>query len=104
MQTDIDLAQYIAELKTPWKTMSSDMDTALSIINKYTRTESSIETVELFSISDNEHETEISFPEWHIEVENVFIDQYGRDSGKQIFNKVIMRLYLLARGKAQHLH
>jgi len=103
MYTDIDLKKFIAELKTPWKTMAPDMATAKAIINKYAKTETGLDTVELLAISDSEQEIKISFPNWQAEAEKEFIQQYGLNSGKQIFKKVIMRLYLLSKGTAQQL-
>ena len=104
MHNETDFADYIAELKTPWKTMGPDMDTALSIITRHSSTTLDLDTVELISIAENEHETAISFPNWQSEIENVFIDQYGLNSGRQIFKKVVMRLFQLSKGTAQHLN
>lgn len=104
MYNDIDFEKYITELKSPWKTMGPDMDTAQAIITKHAKTEMELKAVELMSISDREHETEIRFPDWQSDVEKIFIHQYGLNSGKQIFKKVIMRLYLLSKGAAQRVH
>ena len=103
MYTDIDLKKYVAELKTPWKTMAPDMNTAQTIISKHAKTETELKAMDLLSISDSEHETTISFPDWQSEVEKAFIHQYGLNSGRQIFKKVVMRLYLLSKGTAQQL-
>ena len=104
MYNDIDFDAYIADLKAPWKTMGPDMDTALTIITKHANTEMGLGTVELISVSDNMYETEISFPDWQSEVEKEFIHQYGLNGGKQIFKKVVMRLYQLSKGTAQQLN
>ena len=104
MRNETDFAAYIAELKTPWKTMGPDMDTALNIITKHSSSARTLDAVELISIAENDHETAISFPNWQAEIENVFIDQYGLNSGRQIFKKVVMRLFQLSKGTAQHLN
>ena len=104
MSQDIDFEQYITELKTPWKTMGPDIDTALTIIGKHTQEDEEIGNFEVLSISVNGDETEISFPEWQDELEKVFIHQYGLNDGRLIFKKVMMQLFLIARGTAQQLH
>lgn len=104
MYNNFDFEKYIAELKAPWRTMGSDLDTAQAIITKHAKTEMELKTVELMSISDSEHEIEIRFPDWQSEVEKIFIHQYGLNGGKQIFKKVMMRLYLLSKDTAQHVH
>ena len=102
MSNDIDFERYITELKTPWKTMGPDIDTALSIIGKHA--DSDIGELELVEVSDKGGETEISFPDWQNELEKVFVQQYGLNDGRQIFKKVVMRLFLMSRGTAQQLH
>ena len=104
MSNDIDFKKYITELKTPWKTMGPDIDTALDIISKHAKTDTDIGDLELISVSDKGHEAEISFPDWQNELEKVFIHQYGLNDGRQIFKKVVMRLFLLSRGTAQQVH
>lgn len=98
VNTEIDLEKYIAELKQPWKTMGDDMSTAKYIISKHSDAE-----LELLSVSENPFETSISFPDWQSELEKEYIQQYGLNSGKNIFKKVIMRFYQLSKGTAQEL-
>ena len=104
MYHDIDFDAYVAELKAPWKTMGPDIDTALDIISKHSRSEIELAAIELISVTDNNDGTQIIFPDWQSEVERVFIHQYGLDSGKQIFKKVMMRLFQLSKGAAQSLN
>lgn len=101
---DTDLNQFVSELETPWKTMGADMDTALKIITNHAKTEMELEKVELMTINYQQHAYSIKFPDWQSEVEKTFVHQYGLMSGKLIFNKVLMRLFLMAKGKAQPLH
>lgn len=105
MYNEFDMAQYIAELKTPWLTMGPDMDMALSIITKHKRPgDGEPSSVELLSVSHDADETLIRFPDWQSEVEREFVRQYGLDNGRLIFKKVVMRLYQLSKGSAQNLH
>ena len=104
MSQDIDFDQYIAELKTPWKTMGPDIETALTIIGKHTEANEDIGNFEVLSVTVNGDETEISFPDWQDELEKAYIHQYGINNGRLIFKKVMMQLFLIARGTAQQLH
>ena len=101
IQSGTDLDIFVAELKTPWKTMGPDMDTALKIITNHAKTEMELE---LLTVTADGGELELSFPNWQTQVEQAFVDQYGLHDGKLIFNKVIMRLYLMSKGQAQQLH
>ena len=104
IESDTDLGQFVSELKTPWKTMGTDMDTALTIITNHAKTEIELERLELVSIRLYDQSMQLNFPNWQSEVEQAFIDQYGLNHGKLIFNKVMMRLFLMAKGEAQRLH
>ncbi|MGD8925413.1 MAG: hypothetical protein PVG20_01100 [Thioalkalispiraceae bacterium] len=101
IDTDTDFDLFVLELKTPWKTMNHDMDTALKIITSHARFEMKLE---LLTVSGNGDELEFDFPRWQTEMEKTFVDQYGLNQGKLIFNKVMMRLYLMSKGSAQPLH
>ncbi|MDH5446497.1 MAG: hypothetical protein OEY52_13160 [Gammaproteobacteria bacterium] len=104
MQNDKEFAEYIASLKSPWKTMGGDLNTAISIIEKYSDTGNDFSEIGFVAVSGNDSETTLSFPDWVSEIENTYIQQYGDESGKQIFKKVIMRLFLLSNGSAPNLH
>ena len=102
---DTDLKAFVSELKTPWKTMDSDMDTALGIITNHAKTEIELETTQLMTIIQLEgNQVSIEFPSWQTDVEKAFIHQYGLIEGKLIFNKVLMRLFQIAKGTEQQLH
>ena len=97
---DINLKQYIADLKAPWSTMAPDMDTAIEVINRYAK----VDEIDLLSIDDSESGAQIRFPDWQSEIERIYILQYGLADGRRVFKKVIMRLYQLSKGSAQQLH
>jgi len=101
IESDTDLAIFVSELKTPWKTMSSDMETALKIITNHARTEMDLE---LLTLSKDGEEIELTFPDWQTQMEKTFVEQYGLNKGRMVFNKVMMRLYLMSKGQAQPLH
>jgi hypothetical protein len=101
---DTDLEQFVSELKMPWKTMDSDMDTALKIITNHAKTEMDLEGLPLVSITAAGEALHIDFPDWQEDIEKTFIHQYGLREGRMIFNKVMMRLYLMSKGDAQPLH
>lgn len=105
MLTDNEFKDFIAELKSPWKTMGCDMDTAYSVISKFQDSQNNADGLELVTLSENHlYQTEIEFPDWQSQIEKIFIEQYGAIEGKQIFKKVIMRLFLLSRGTAESIH
>jgi len=101
---ETDLKAFVSELKTPWKTMGADMDTALTIITNHAKTEIELEALELISLRREKSDFNVEFPDWQSEVEKTFVHQYGLIDGKLIFNKVLMRLFLMVKGKAQPLH
>lgn len=101
VESDTDLSAYVSELKTPWKTMGPDMDTAFKIISHHAKTELELE---LLSVSAEGGELAITFPDWQSQMEKAFVEQYGLNNGRTIFNKVMMRLYLMSKGQAQPLH
>jgi len=101
---ETDLKEFVSELAAPWKTMTADMDTALTIITNHAKTEIELERLDLFSVSAEKNVLQIEFPDWQKEAEKIFVHQYGLMSGKLIFNKVLMRLFLISRGAAQQLH
>ncbi len=102
---DTDLDEFLTKLKTPWKTMDSDMDTALGIITNHAKTEFEIETTQLMSVMKQQGgQISIEFPSWQADVEKAFINQYGLIDGKLIFNKVLMRLFQISKGTEQQLH
>lgn len=96
-----DLDGFIAELKTPWKTMGEDMDKALTIITNHARTEFDLGVITLRLDDDD---LDVEFPAWQDEIEKHFINRYGLKQGKLIFNKVLMRLFQMSKGAAQQLH
>jgi len=102
---DTDLDELLNKLKTPWKTMDSDMDTALGIITNHAKTEFESKKVQLINIAQR-HDGDISikFPGWQADIEKTFIHQYGLIDGKLIFNKVLMRLFQMSKGTQQQLH
>jgi len=104
MDSEIEFKEYLADLKAPWKTMSVDIETALTIINTPSQTTTDPAKLVFASISVEPNKTEFHFPAWHSEVERIFIDQYGLDNGKRIFKKTVMRLYQMSKGTAQPLH
>ena len=97
-----DLEGMIAELKTPWKTMEEDMNQALIIISRHAKTEFDLGLVTIHLNTDED--TELEFPDWQNEIEKHFVNQYGLNDGKLIFNKVLMRLFQMSRGTEQQLH
>ncbi len=102
---DTDLDEFLSNLKTPWKTMDSDMNTALGIITNHAKTEIEIETTQLLTaIEQTGDQISVEFPSWQSDVEKTFINQYGLIDGKLIFNKVLMRLFQIAKGTEQQLH
>lgn len=104
MDSEIEFKEYLADLKAPWKTMSADLETALTIINTQSQPNSDPAKLVFASVSVEPKKTEFLFPAWHSEVERVFINQYGLDDGKRIFKKTVMRLYQMSKGTAQPLH
>jgi len=102
---DTDLGEFLIKLKMPWKTMDTDMDTALGIITNHAKTEIEIETTQLMSaIQHPDGLVSVEFPSWQSDVEKTFINQYGLIEGKLIFNKVLMRLFQISKGTEQQLH
>ncbi len=102
---DTDIEEFLITLKTPWKTMDSDMDTALGIITNHAKTEFEIENGQLMTvIQQQDNEVTVEFPAWQADVEKTFINQYGLIEGKLIFNKVLMRLFQMSKGTEQPLH
>jgi len=104
MNSEFEFKEYLADLKAPWKTMSADLETALTIINTQPQINANPEELVFATVSVQAKKTELLFPAWHSEVERVFIDQYGVDDGKRIFKKTVMRLYQMSKGTAQPLH
>ena len=104
VEQDFDMGRFIADLKSPWMTMESDMSRALSIIKRYSDDENSSDDIEIVSVTKNSNHTKIQFPDWLSEVEKQFINEYGVEKGRYIFKKVVMRLYLLSNDKGPSLH
>ena len=104
MINDNEFKSFIAELKAPWKTMGTDMDTALNIICKHSGNNQELDSIELISVSDGQPAPQLTFPDWQSEVEKAFIHQYGPADGRQIFKKVVMRIYQLSKGTASQMH
>ena len=112
MYTDIrslgagmDLEELISTLKRPWKTMNADMDTALTIISNHAKTEFDLEQMPLLNVmQESDDELYVEFPDWQQDIEDRFLHQYGLNQGRLIFNKVMMRLYQMAKGTEQQLH
>jgi len=96
-----DIEGFVAELKTPWKTMEADMDKVLTIITNHAKTEFDLG---LIIIRLDENNMDVEFPAWQNEIEKYFINQYGVNNGKLIFNKVLMRLFQMSKGTEQQLH
>ena len=101
---DIDLDEFISELKTPWKTMAADMETVFEIIGNCTDAKNDPGRLELICLSAEQHSLSVIFPAWQATLERTFVNQYGLTGGKLIFNKVIMRLYQMSKGTEQYLH
>jgi len=101
---NVDIDELLNTLKTPWKTMNSDMDTARTIISNHAKTEIEIKSAPLLSFIGQGNDIEITFPSWQGDVEKTFLHQYGLIDGKLIFNKVLMRIFQLAKGTEQQLH
>lgn len=102
---DEDIHELINELKSPWKTMNDDMDTALRIIGNCAQSETQIELRQLQFLEREPHrELTFRFPDWQAEIEQTFVQQYGLYTGKLVFNKVMMRLFQMSRGTEPQLH
>lgn len=102
---DTDIEEFLKILKTPWKTMDSDMDTALGIIANHAKTEFEIENRQQVTVMQRQdNNVTFEFPEWQTDVKKTFINQYGLIEGKLIFNKVLMRLFQMSKGTEQPLH
>ena len=100
MHISISFEEFLAEIKSPWQTMDQDMALAQRIISVH---QDPSNTVPLFiTTQQGTNEIQVSCPRWHQEVENALIDRYGQSRGRLIFNKVIMRLFQMARGLPIH--
>ena len=97
-----DFEAFLSELKAPWKTMQHDMQTVYQIIDA--QRDFSDESVPFLESSWQQGELEMGFPQWHDQAEETFIAQYGQQHGKLIYNKVVMRLFQLAKGSQTALH
>ncbi len=94
---------YLEELKSPWKTMQQDIAAALAIINS----ETDMPFTQISFIKKVEqcgNTLEFSFPDWHMPVESYFVNQYGKEEGSYIFDKVVIQLFKRARGTQVALH
>jgi len=101
--SEYDFEEYLKEIKKPWKTMNRDIDKALEIIS---RAENRSINPLLFSeqLDNFNDQVTVHFPNWHDHIEEHFIQQYGKEEGSAIYDKVVMQLYKTAKGERVYMH
>lgn len=83
--------------------MQQDVDAALAIIEF--ETEKSVSQIKLIDkVEHQDNAMVFSFPDWHEPVEQYFVEQYGKEQGSFIFEKVVIQLYRRARGTVEYVH
>ena len=98
-----DVHAYVESLKSPWQTMQQDVAEALAIIA--TETNRPLSQIKFIDKVERQGDAMVfSFPDWHAPVEQYFIQQYGEEQGRHIFEKVVIQLFRRARDTSLTIH
>ncbi len=90
----IDISKWLIfkqqeDVMVKWSTRKYDLMLAQRLIDKYIDIYDG-DTLELFEyIQDNKIKVTCNFPEWTVELMDIYVKQYGEKVGLEVTNKVI---------------